>query len=91
MFPVNWPREQSDFTIFRFPCRNSFPWGLGGYFFSCIFVIKTKNVDNKMRKQFARVVLWLFLLGGPAVYAQSGMTDSQVIEYVQQALQREDR
>lgn len=36
-----------------------------------------------MRKQFARVVLWLFLLGGPAVYAQSGMTDSQVIEYVQ--------
>ena len=41
-----------------------------------------------MRKQFARVVLWLFLLGGPAVYAQSGMTDSQVIEYVQQALQQ---
>ena len=28
-----------------------------------------------MRKQFARVVLWLFLLGGPAVYAQSGMTE----------------
>lgn len=41
-----------------------------------------------MRKQFAKVVLWLFLLGGPAVYAQSGMTDSQVIEYVQQALQQ---
>ena len=41
-----------------------------------------------MRKQFARVVLWLFLLGGPAVYAQSGMTDGQVIEYVQQALQQ---
>lgn len=57
-------------------------------FLSCIFVVKTKNVDNKMRKQFARVVLWLFLLGGPAVYAQSGMTDSQVIEYVQQALQQ---
>lgn len=41
-----------------------------------------------MKKQFARVVLWLFLLGGPAVYAQSGMTDGQVIEYVQQALQQ---
>ena len=41
-----------------------------------------------MRKQFAKVVLWLFLLGGPAVYAQSGMTDGQVIEYVQQALQQ---
>ena len=41
-----------------------------------------------MRKQFARVVLWLFLLGGPVAYAQSGMTDSQVIEYVQQALQQ---
>ncbi|WP_417128099.1 SLBB domain-containing protein [Phocaeicola sp.] len=40
-----------------------------------------------MRKQFARVVLWLFLLGGSVAYAQSGMTDSQVIEYVQQALQ----
>lgn len=57
-------------------------------FLSCIFVVKTKNIDNKMRKQFARVVLWLFLLGGPAVYAQSGMTDGQVIEYVQQALQQ---
>lgn len=41
-----------------------------------------------MKKQFARVVLWLFLLGGLAVYAQSGMTDGQVIEYVQQALQQ---
>ena len=41
-----------------------------------------------MKKQFARVVLWLFLLGGPAVYAQSGMTDGQVIEYAQQALQQ---
>lgn len=57
-------------------------------FLSCIFVVKTKNIDNKMKKQFARVVLWLFLLGGPAVYAQSGMTDGQVIEYVQQALQQ---
>ena len=57
-------------------------------FLSCIFVVKTKNIDNKMKKQFARVVLWLFLLGGPAVYAQSGMTDGQVIEYAQQALQQ---
>ena len=57
-------------------------------FLSCIFVVKTKNIDNKMKKQFARVVLWLFLLGGLAVYAQSGMTDGQVIEYVQQALQQ---
>lgn len=57
-------------------------------FLSCIFVVKTKNIDNKMKKQFARVVMWLFLLGGPAVYAQSGMTDGQVIEYVQQALQQ---
>lgn len=65
-----------------------FPGGLVVIFLSCIFVVKTKNIDNKMRKQFARVVLWLFLLGGPAVYAQSGMTDSQVIEYVQQALQQ---
>ena len=65
-----------------------FPGGLVVIFLSCIFVVKTKNIDNKMKKQFARVVLWLFLLGGPAVYAQSGMTDSQVIEYVQQALQQ---
>ena len=57
-------------------------------FFHVSLSFKTKNVDNKMRKQFAKVVLWLFLLGGPAVYAQSGMTDSQVIEYVQQALQQ---
>ena len=65
-----------------------FPGGLVVIFLSCIFVVKTKNIDNKMKKQFARVVLWLFLLGGPAVYAQSGMTDGQVIEYVQQALQQ---
>ena len=65
-----------------------FPGGLVVIFLSCIFVVKTKNIDNKMRKQFARVVLWLFLLGGPALYAQSGMTDGQVIEYVQQALQQ---
>ena len=35
-------------------------------FLSCIFVVKTKNIDNKMKKQFARVVLWLFLLGRPS-------------------------
>lgn len=40
-----------------------------------------------MKKQFARLALWLFLLGGMSAYAQSGMSDSQVIEYVQQALQ----
>lgn len=33
------------------------------------------------------MALWLFLLGGMSAYAQSGMSDSQVIEYVQQALQ----
>lgn len=38
-----------------------------------------------MRKQFARLVLWLCLLGGTNVYAQSGMTDSQIIEYAKQA------
>lgn len=38
-----------------------------------------------MRKQFARLVLWLCLLGGASVYAQSGMTDSQIIEYAKQA------
>lgn len=38
-----------------------------------------------MRKQFARLVLWLCLLGGASVYAQSGMTDSQIIEYARQA------
>lgn len=41
-----------------------------------------------MKKQFARLALWLFLLGGMSAYAQSGMSDSQVIEYVQQALQQ---
>lgn len=34
------------------------------------------------------MALWLFLLGGMSAYAQSGMSDSQVIEYVQQALQQ---
>lgn len=41
-----------------------------------------------MRRQFVRLVLCLFLLGGSVAYAQSGMTDNQVIEYVQQALQQ---
>ena len=34
------------------------------------------------------MALCLFLLGGSVAYAQSGMTDNQVIEYVQQALQQ---
>lgn len=34
------------------------------------------------------MALWLFLLGGMSAYAKSGMSDSQVIEYVQQALQQ---
>lgn len=38
-----------------------------------------------MRKQFARLVLWLCLLSGANMYAQSGMTDSQIIEYAKQA------
>ena len=41
-----------------------------------------------MRRQFVRLALCLFLLGGSVAYAQSGMTDNQVIEYVQQALQQ---
>lgn len=40
-----------------------------------------------MRKHFARLALCFFLLGTAHAYAQSGMTDSQVMEYVQQALQ----
>lgn len=40
-----------------------------------------------MKKHFARLALCFFLLGTAHAYAQSGMTDSQVIEYVQQALQ----
>jgi hypothetical protein len=36
-----------------------------------------------MRRQFVRLALCLFLLGGSVAYAQSGMTDNQVIEYVQ--------
>lgn len=40
-----------------------------------------------MRKRFASWMLCLFLLGGTGAYAQSGMTDSQVIEYAKQAYQ----
>ena len=62
-------------------------WGLGDSPERCIFVLKTKMTD-RMRRQFVRWVLCLFLLGSAVAYAQSGMTDSQVIEYVQQALQQ---
>ena len=75
-------------------CRNfsvrrgiSGAWGLGDSPERCIFVLKTKMTD-RMRRQFVRWVLCLFLLGSAVAYAQSGMTDSQVIEYVQQALQQ---
>ena len=45
-------------------------------------------MKDRMRRQFVRLALCLFLLGGSVAYAQSGMTDNQVIEYVQQALQQ---
>lgn len=53
-----------------------------------MYLCHSKRKKDRMRRQLIRLVLCLSLLGGSAAYAQSGMTDSQVIEYVRQALQQ---